>query len=192
MNALTRPTTMAAEGRPRWRWTLHDIERMAAAGLFRDGDRAELIGGELVPMSPMGNHHEHLRTELTFALTKLCPDHLRVASEPQFNLAEDDYRQPDILVYEAARRIHDVRGPTALLVIEIADSNFDHDTGAKALAYAGFGVRDYWVIDAKTRRTRVFREPTANGFTAQADVAADAVMTPLLVPELAVSLSRIG
>ena len=192
MNALTRPTTMAAEGRQRWRWTLDDIERMVAAGLFNDGDRAELIGGELVPMPPKGNHHEHLRTELTFALTKLCPDYLRVASEPQFNLAEDEYRQPDILVYEAGQRVHDVRGPVALLVIEIADSSFDHDTGAKALAYAGFGVRDYWVIDAKTRRTRVFRGPTASGFSAQTDFTAEAVMTPLLVPELAVSLSSIG
>jgi hypothetical protein len=49
-----RPTTRAADWLPRWRWTVVEIERMAAAGYFREDDRIELVGGEIVPMSPKG------------------------------------------------------------------------------------------------------------------------------------------
>ena len=180
---------MAAEGMPRWRWTLDDIERLARAGVFKDSDRFELIGGELVPMSPKANHHEHLRSELTFHLTRLCPDSLRVAAEPQFNLAEDEYRHPDILVYPAAVRVHDVRGDTALLAIEIADSSFEHGTGAKAATYAHFGVRDYWVIDARNRRTDIFRGPTEEGSAEHVDVEAEDRLTALLVERLTATLA---
>ena len=191
MNDLPRPTTMAAEGHQRFRWTLDDIERLVQSGVFKDTDRLELIGGELVPMSPKGNHHEHLRTELTFVLTKLCPEHLRVAAEPQFNLAQDEYRQPDLLVYPADIRVHDVRGDTALLVIEIADSSLDHDIGTKADTYAKYGVCEYWVIDAKTRVTQVFRKPGPAGFSSQTEKPAKAKLLAMKAPGLTVTLARL-
>jgi hypothetical protein len=50
-----RPATRAAEGLPRWRWTVAETERLAAAGFFNEYDRFELLGGEIVPgMSPAG------------------------------------------------------------------------------------------------------------------------------------------
>ena len=52
--AQQRPTTQTADGLPRWRWTVAEIERMTAAGYFHDYDRFELLGGEIVPMSRRG------------------------------------------------------------------------------------------------------------------------------------------
>ena len=34
-----RPTTQAAEGLPRWRWTVTEIERVAAHGFFTEFDQ---------------------------------------------------------------------------------------------------------------------------------------------------------
>jgi hypothetical protein len=31
-----RPTTQAADGLPRWRWTVAEVERMTAAGYFHE------------------------------------------------------------------------------------------------------------------------------------------------------------
>jgi Uma2 family endonuclease len=64
--AQKRPTTQAADGLPRWRWTVAEVEKLAAAGLFHEDERFELLGGEIVPMSPKGNRHEILREELSF------------------------------------------------------------------------------------------------------------------------------
>ena len=37
---------------------------MVAAGVMEEDERVELIGGELVPMSPKGNQHEVVKTAL--------------------------------------------------------------------------------------------------------------------------------
>ena len=50
--------TSAAEGLPRRRFTVAEVEAMVAAGVMEEDERVELIGGELVPMSPKGNQHE--------------------------------------------------------------------------------------------------------------------------------------
>jgi hypothetical protein len=44
--------TSAAEGLPRRRFTVAEVEAMVAAGVMEEDERVELIGGELVPMSP--------------------------------------------------------------------------------------------------------------------------------------------
>ena len=54
----------AAEGLPRRRFTVAEVEAMVAAGVMEEDERVELIGGELVPMSPKGNHHEVVKTAL--------------------------------------------------------------------------------------------------------------------------------
>ncbi len=51
-------TTQAAEGLPRRRWTVAQIEEMVAKGIILEDERFELIGGEIVPMSPKGIRHE--------------------------------------------------------------------------------------------------------------------------------------
>src|SRR6266446_642586 len=129
---IPRPTTRAADGLPRWSWTVAEIERMAAGGYFRDEDRFELVGGEIVPMSPKGRRHEIVREALAFHFSRAAPDGVFVVSEPQFNLAEDTYAVPDILIRPAAIKTPDLRGADALLVVEIADTSLAYDLQAKA------------------------------------------------------------
>lgn len=59
-----RPTTQAAEGLPRWRWTTAELIRLTELGAFTPGDQFELIGGEIVPMSPEGRCHRLVADEL--------------------------------------------------------------------------------------------------------------------------------
>src|ERR1700733_14594883 len=96
-----RAPSQAAEGLPRWHWTVAEVERVAAAGIFTDHDRFELVGGEMVPMSPERRRHAILRAELTFRISELAlaSGNLMVVSEPQFNLSSDSYLVPDIVVH---------------------------------------------------------------------------------------------
>jgi hypothetical protein len=53
MNVSVAPRlTRAAEGLPRRRFTVAEVEAMVEAGIMDEDERVELIGGELVPMSP--------------------------------------------------------------------------------------------------------------------------------------------
>ncbi len=56
--------TRAAEGLPRRRFTVADVEAMVTAGVVNEDERIELIGGELVPMSPRGYQHEVVKVAL--------------------------------------------------------------------------------------------------------------------------------
>ena len=68
--------TSAAEGLPRRRFTVAEVEAMVAAGVMEEDERVELIGGELVPMSPKGNHHEVVKTALLDRWYRAAPDDL--------------------------------------------------------------------------------------------------------------------
>jgi hypothetical protein len=72
---------------------------MAEDGYFREDERFELVGGEIVPMSPKGIRHEAIRGALALRLARRTPEDIFVISEPQFNLDDDTYLIPDILVH---------------------------------------------------------------------------------------------
>jgi Uma2 family endonuclease len=181
-------TTQAAEGLPRRRWTVAELEAAVAKGIISEDERFELIGGEVVPMCPKGRRHEILRGELTFCMTQRATADLRVMAEAQLNLSDDAYVLPDILIHPAAIKVPDVRGPTALLVVEIADSSLHYDMQAKAPLYAGHGVREYWVINAKTLLTTVYRKPSGSEYAQKDELRADERLVPEAVPGLAVTL----
>jgi Uma2 family endonuclease len=186
-----RPTTQAAEGLPRWCWTVAEVERMAAAGLFTEYDQFELLGGEIVPMSPAGRRHEIIRIRLAHRMAHLASEGLLVAQEPQFNLGPDTFVKPDILVHSDAIQTYDLQGPDALLVVEVAETSLSYDLKTKLQLYAAHGLREYWVINAITRKTILHRQPTGNGYAFTGEFPPDARLIPSLVPELAVSLNEL-
>ena len=187
-----RPTTRAAEGLPRWRWTVSEIERMAADGYFHEDDRFELVGGDIVPMSPKSERrHEIIRTALAFRFCRAAPERIFVASLPRYNLAEDTFLLPDVLVHPAAVKTFDLQGEDALLVVEVAESSLAYDNGTKARLYASHGVREYWMINAATLVTAIHTNPSATGYGDIKEIAPNRLLLPSLVPKLAISLASI-
>ena len=61
---MTVPVTLAAEGLPRRAFTIADVERMVEVGLIPPDERLEMIGGEIVPMSPKGSRPERIKVAL--------------------------------------------------------------------------------------------------------------------------------
>jgi Uma2 family endonuclease len=197
MNEHLRPpslpvTTQAAEGLGRRRFTVAELASMVASGIIAENERIELIGGELVPMSPKGRRHETLRSELAFLLSRQCPAHLKVATEAPLNLAPDLAPEPDVIVFPAALKAPDVDGASVLLVIEIADTSLAYDLDTKPAIYAAQGVREYWVINANTLETTTHREPAGSDYRARATLGSRERLTPHFAPELTVCLWEIG
>jgi len=190
--AQQRPTTQTADGLPRWRWTAAEIEQMTAAGYFHEDDRFELLGGEIVPMSPKGRRHEIVRLKLGYRFTRLASEDVFVAAEPQFNLGPDTYLVPDLLVHPNAIATPDVRGSDALLVVEVAETSLAYDLKTKATLYAAHGVPEYWVINASTLVTTVHTQPSGNAYASAPEIARDKLLVPTLVPSLAISLDTLG
>jgi Uma2 family endonuclease len=186
--AISR-TTRAADGLPRWRWTTAELLRMVELGVLDHDEKIELIGGEIVPMSPTGRVHEVLADELAQFWGPLAPGDVKVSIERQFNLDASTYTDPDLIVRPTSIKSYDLRGHDVLLVVEIADTSWEKDIGTKARVYASFGVREYWVINAVTRIARIHRAPVGDTYTDVRDVLGSDLLTPLLVPQLSVRIA---
>jgi len=168
-----------------------DVDRMVEAGVIRPDERLELIGGELHEMSPKGARHEWLKTGLNLFFSKHRPEGVIFTQEAGWHIDEFTYLEPDFLFYPASLRIEEVKPSDALLVIELADSSYNFDLGAKALLYAGLGVREYWVIDAVKRETHVHLMPRPEGYAAVRTYGDDIRLDPTLIHHLPVLLADI-
>jgi Uma2 family endonuclease len=77
-------------------------------------------------------------------------------------------------------------------VIEVADSSLAYDLSNKAPLYASHGVREYWVINARTLETVVHRDPKGSADGDVKRLPAKVRLVPLLAPEVGVALADIG
>lgn len=191
MNRILPRTTNAAEGLPRRVFTVAELEQMTAAGILEEDERIELIGGEVVPMSPKGNHHEVLKSALTIYWARRLPDSVTFVTETTFRFSDDTYLEPDFVFYPKAGGRAGLSAGTARLVVEIADSSLAYDLGRKAVIYAGYGIAELSVIDAVRLQTRIHRDPTPTGYRSIIDLPPGEQLVPGLEPELAVTLSEL-
>ncbi len=189
-------TTQAAEGFPRLKWTLAEFERLSELGFFGGIDRArervELVEGELVPMNAKGARHEWVRGELAHALSVRLSAGLRLFNEPGWRPGGDRYFEPELLICPAGCKPSDVSPADVLLLIEVADTSLRYDADVKARLYAKLGVREYWVVNAKTLETIVHLAPEAEGYGSVTTIPPAATVTPHLLPALALSLGGLG
>ncbi len=162
---------------------------MVAAGVIPESERIELIDGEVVAMSPKGRRHEIVRSELALAWLRALPAHVKLTMEVPLQLAAETNPEPDIILYPAAFVAPDVDGATVLLVVEIADSSISYDLQVKAPVYAAFGVREYWVIDARSLVTTIHREPRDGTYSIIREVPGIDTIAPAAVPSLVIRLA---
>jgi Uma2 family endonuclease len=197
MNEQLRPapfpaTTQAAEGLPRRRWSVAEIEAMVAKGIIAEDERFELIGGEVVPMSPKGARHELVKIALNRFFQRAAPDHLEIAPETTLRLDKDSFVEPDFCVFRRGLDLKALDGAAVLLAVEIADTSLAYDRGRKIEIYGAYGVREVWVINANTLSTRVHRELAQGNYGQTPDISYGQRLEPVLAPELAVSLTDLG
>lgn len=157
-------TTRAGEGFDRKAWTVADLRRLTTAGALDEDSPFELIGGELLAVSPKYLRHELWKRNLARMLIEVLPRPVAVAVEPTLFLDDMSAPEPDVLVHDGALTSEEVRGPDVLLLVEVSDSSRDRDLVLKAALYARHGVRHYWVLDAERRRLVLHAEPSAEGY----------------------------
>lgn len=183
--------TNAAEGLPRRRFTVAELERMTAAGILEEDERIELIGGEIVPMSPKGNQHEILKAAMNHYWVPRLPEHLRLVTETTFRLTLDTYLEPDFVFYPKATGIRGLSAATVPLVVEVADSSLGYDLGRKSGLYASFGFAELWVIDAVRLVTHIHRDAGPEGYRSVLEAGPDQQVVPEAEPALAVVLGQL-
>lgn len=129
-----------------------------------DGERAELVDGQLYMMAPPSRKHQRITTELcTIINNHIKSNHgsceVNVAPFAVF-LNEDDknYVEPDISIICDRRKLNDkgcVGAPDWIIEI-VSDSSRRMDYSIKLFKYRTAGVREYWIVDPAKDRITVY------------------------------------
>ena len=139
-----------------FRWSRTVYERLAESGTF-DDQPVELIGGQVVEMSPKGPRHAAVTNRVRKVLERAFPAaRFTVRPEQPLALGEWDEPEPDIAVADGDDLDYIDAHPTAAqtrLVVEVADTTASYDLGYKADMYAAARIADYWVVLPAERRS---------------------------------------
>jgi Uma2 family endonuclease len=177
---------------PRRPWTRAEIEAMVKGGIIDEDERFEMIGGEVVPMSPKGARHELVKIILSEHLHRMTGRDIWVGQETTLWLDEISFVEPDFCIWPRAIAPGDMRGHDVLLAIEVADTSLAYDRGRKIALYAAYGTSEVWVIEANSLLTRVHRRLGAVGYREIFDTEPDGDLIPDRVPSLRVNLAELG
>lgn len=171
------------------KWTLAEFERLGELGFFLEDEHIELIGGELVPMSPKGARHEGLRSAVLNWFARRLPPNMAFHSEPGWRPDAESYLEPDMIIGPANSSPTAIPASEILLVVEVSVSSLTKDLGTKAAIYARLGVGEFWVIDAKSLTLHAHRDPSASGYASVRRYTKDSSLSPQAIPALTFRIS---
>jgi Uma2 family endonuclease len=155
-----------AWGTPR-RWTYEDWERMVAGGIVDEDERLELVDGDLVCMTPVGDRHMYTVDLVAEYLWSQMRGRaiVRVQSPLKFHTGEAPV--PDLVLlrmYEDRYRSRSAGPWDALLVVEVSDTSLARDRG-KAEQYARAAIPEYWIVDVNRTAVLVHQHPVGGEYT---------------------------
>jgi Uma2 family endonuclease len=190
MATATAPPA-AAEPVPH-RFTAAAYYQMLRTGILHEDDRVELLGGQVVQMSPSGPLHAATTDRLGDRLAAATAGRALVRRQNPLDLGEWDAPEPDVAVVRPRADYYAGGHPTAadvLLAVEVADSSLAYDQWTKAALYAAAGVREVWVVNLPERALEVYRAPGPSGYQDRQTHQRGARVAPLAFPELRLAVA---
>ena len=191
VQTLEQPKTVPI---PRRRFTREEYYRLAEIGFFQ-GERVELIEGEIVKMSPISPLHGEVVTLLAERLWQLFGEGYRVRVQLPLSLGDSE-PEPDIAVVpgKVGDYVH-AHPTTALLVVEVAQTSLEYDREVKAPLYARGGIPEYWIVNLDGHCIEVYRDPApmgeGYGYRSRRIYMMGEPIAPLQKPESAVKVDEL-
>jgi len=170
-------------------FTVDTYQRLGELGILGEDDRVELIGGQVVEMSPIGDRHASCVRRLIRLFARHLLDLAVIDVQNPVVLGERDAPQPDVTLLKPRTDAypHHPRAEDILLVIEVADTTLAYDRDIKLPLYARVGIPEAWLVDLESDRIQVCREPAGGQYTSVRAVSRGNTITPLRFPNMTVS-----
>jgi Uma2 family endonuclease len=161
--AHARDRTLAEEGRimhvatKTKVWTLEELH-----SLPDDGNKYELIRGELFVTPPPTDDHETILARLSRIVDRYVEaNDLGLVYHPRSVVRfEGSEVEPDLMVRRPSPRIKDAweRAPRPILIVEVfSPTTRRRDQGQKKKLYLDVGIDEYWMVDPERRSLTIVR-----------------------------------
>jgi Uma2 family endonuclease len=149
-------------------FTVDDYYRMAEVGIIKDTDRVELIEGEIIEMSPIGDRHMLAVNRATMIFARGVGDRAVVSVQNPASMDKYNEPQPDVVLIRPREDFYGKGKPApkdVLLMIEVADTTLYKDRKVKLPVYARNGIREVWIVDIPGDVIHIFRRPENGSYT---------------------------
>jgi Uma2 family endonuclease len=177
----------------RKRFTADEYQRMGEVGILLEGDRVELIDGEILAMTPIGTRHSASVGKATRALVRACGDDAFVLPGGSVRLDLYSEPQPDLVVLRPRNDFYASRhaGPADIIVIiEIAVSSIQYDRDVKVPLYAASVIPEYWLVDLNTNVLWRYSAPEDRGYREVQPYRSGQSLAPALLPTCLIAVDE--
>ena len=144
------------------RFTIEEYHRLTQLGFLVEGDRVELIRGELIQMAAKGTPHSVCNTKLIRELEKLLRETAVVRCQEPVTLYPNSEPEPDATIVRGQPDDYLVNHPQPediFLLIEVSDSTLKYDQTEKLSLYAENQIQNYWIFNLVTYELERYSQP---------------------------------
>lgn len=144
------------------RFTRDEYRRLSELGFFSEGDRNELIAGEIIEIAPKGTFHETCLRRILRELPKLIQEKATWQCQSPIALSDISEPEPDFAILRNREDDYLDAHPTpadTLLLVEVADFSLNYDKKVKLPLYAAAGISDYWIFNRVDFLLETYRQP---------------------------------
>ena len=163
---------------------------MDEAGVFKPGERVELIEGEIIPMLPIGPFHSDAVDELLELFITHSKNRWRVRGQHAIAINEESLPQPDVTLVK--RRRYGGRHPKpedVYLVVEVSDSSLRFDRSRKLPLYGMAGIPEVWIVNLRAATIEIHTDPGYNGYNSAKTLKAGQIASPVAFPDVKISVA---
>ena len=146
----------------RKKFTIDEYHRLSDLGFFDNGEKVELIRGEIINMSPKRTAHSVCNYLFLKKLTLMLGDLAMVRGQEPISIPPNSEPEPDIAIAlnRADHYLSSHPTPTDIVLIaEISDSTLQYDCETKPSLYAEAGIDNYWIFNLVKNHLEVYDRP---------------------------------
>jgi Uma2 family endonuclease len=172
--------------------TSADYYQMMESGIIREGEKVELISGQIFTMAAKGTRHTLSTRKLFKQFLALIGDQADVQSQDPITLPNNSEPEPDIVIARLRSDDYANSHPAPadiILVIEVADSSIKFDRDTKAPLYATAGISEYWIVNLIDNQLEIYRQPEGSIYTSIQIVTPPRSINLPQFPEILVQIS---
>lgn len=158
-----------------YKWSIDRWHELVDSGVL-EGQKVELLEGDIVEMSPEGVEHSFTNESIVIYLRNRLSGLAHVKESHPITL-DNSEPEPDIAIVKLPLTIYRTRHPYVediYWLIEVSQRTLKKDLqqkvttgdtsprrrfGGRALTYARNGIPEYWVIDLKNKKLIVHTQP---------------------------------
>ena len=171
-----------------------DYQFLGEIGILHEDDRIELIDGEIVVMSPIGDRHGSCVDRLNHLFVGGVKGQAIVRVQGSFRLDTRSEPQPDIALLRPRDDFYARAHPAPddiLLLVEVANSSLEDDRKKAREKYAKRGIPELWIANLRDEVVEHYRNPTPDGYEDVEIFNRGDTISPSLLPDVELAVDDI-